>query len=407
MVLASHATGLYPEWWEGRRFAGPTRWWVSNVDLESTRDNPQRILFGENLDTAFGTGTVPHERIGRWTRAKGITDGIDRVSVEHVSGGWSTIAFKAYKQGREAFQGETLHGIWLDEEPPDEIYSECRARISTTRGLILFTVTPLLGMTQVIGHFYPEPDDETRGLVMMDIADAEHFTRDPKLLEETIRGYPPHEREARTQGKPLLGSGRIFPVAEADYVIPATFTIPDEWPQLVGMDFGWDHPTAAVRLAHDRTKDVIYVVDEYRQSEQSPAYHASAIRRWGDLPVMWPRDGYVHDPRSGMTTADLYRQEGLRMWHESATFKEGGYGTEDGIMEMLDRMRTGRWKVLETCVRWREEAGTYHRKKGKIVKERDDLLSASRIGMMMVRYARAPSPRVRQPAPSYDWQPGA
>ena len=39
-------------------------------------------------------------------------------------------------------------------------------------------------------------------------------------------------------------------------------------------------------------------------------------------------------------------------------------------------------------VDWFEEFRTYHRKDGLIVKLRDDLMSASRIGVMMLRYAR-------------------
>jgi hypothetical protein len=54
---------------------------------------------------------------------------------------------------------------------------------------------------------------------------------------------------------------------------------------------------------------------------------------------------------------------------------------------MLQRMQTGRWKVFNTCQRWIEEFRLYHRDDGRIVKERDDLISASRYAMMMRRYA--------------------
>jgi hypothetical protein len=56
-------------------------------------------------------------------------------------------------------------------------------------------------------------------------------------------------------------------------------------------------------------------------------------------------------------------------------------------MDMLDRMRTGRWKVFSTCGTWLEERRMYHRKDGKVVKERDDTISASRYALMMLRYA--------------------
>jgi hypothetical protein len=56
---------------------------------------------------------------------------------------------------------------------------------------------------------------------------------------------------------------------------------------------------------------------------------------------------------------------------------------------MLQRMQTGRWKVFSICTEWFEEFRLYHRKDGRIVKERDDLISASRYALMMKRYARA------------------
>ena len=80
---------------------------------------------------------------------------------------------------------------------------------------------------------------------------------------------------------------------------------------------------------------------------------------------------------------------------ERATFEDGGNGVEAGIMEMLDRMQTGRLRVARTCTEWFEEFRLYHRKDGKVVKERDDALSATRYAIMMKRFA-APRPRKSQ-----------
>lgn len=55
---------------------------------------------------------------------------------------------------------------------------------------------------------------------------------------------------------------------------------------------------------------------------------------------------------------------------------------------MLQRMQTGRFKVFSTCGDWFEEFRLYHRKDGRIVKERDDVISASRYALMMKRFAR-------------------
>ena len=77
------------------------------------------------------------------------------------------------------------------------------------------------------------------------------------------------------------------------------------------------------------------------------------------------------------------------MYHENARFPDGGFGVEAGISLMLTRMQTGRFKVFKHLNEWFEEFRLYHRKDGMIVKERDDLMSATRYALMMLRIATA------------------
>jgi hypothetical protein len=107
-----------------------------------------------------------------------------------------------------------------------------------------------------------------------------------------------------------------------------------------------------------------------------------------------------HDKGSGEQLAKQYRDQGLAMLDERATFEDGSNGVEAGVAEMFDRMQTGRWKVFAHLNDWFEEFRLYHRKDGLIVKVGDDLLSASRYAMMMRRHAvvqnkPAPKPVVR------------
>lgn len=225
----------------------------------------------------------------------------------------------------------------------------------------------------------------TRSIVRMTIDDAGHYT--PEQRAAIIASYPEHEREARVKGIPTLGSGRVFPIAE-EAVACDPLVIPKEWAQINGLDFGWDHPFAAVNLAHDRDADVIYVTKAYRSSQTTPIIHAAAIRPWGDwIPCAWPHDGLQHDKGSGEELASQYRGQSLNMLAERATFEDGGNGVEAGVIKMLDMMQTGRLKVFRHLADWFSEFRLYHRKDGKIVKERDDLLSATRYGVMMLRHA--------------------
>lgn len=235
----------------------------------------------------------------------------------------------------------------------------------------------------------------SRHVTQMTIDDAEHYT--PEQRQEIIDSYPPHEREARVKGIPSMGSGRVFPVTE-EGIICEPFTIPPDWVQIVGIDFGWDHPFAAIHCAWDRDADVFYVCKEFAARESTPIFHAAAVKPWGEwIPVAWPHDGLQHDKQSGITLAQAYRAQGLNMLTERSTFEDGSNGVEAGVLEMLDRMQTGRWKVFKTCGGWLQEFRLYHRIEGRIEPIRDDRISASRYAYMMRRQAIV-KPRKRDPS---------
>lgn len=389
--VAMHLTGRYPDWWDGKRFDRPTTWLAGSESYELTRDGVQRLLVGPpDKEEEWGTGFIPADCIVGRTRRIGVSNALDSVTVRHVSGGASSLLFKAYEQGRGKWQANTVDGVWFDEEPPLDVYIEGITRTNTTQGPVFLTFTPLLGMSDVVARFLME-DNADRTVVTMTIDDADHYT--PEERAKIIASYPLHEREARTKGIPSLGSGLIFPVLEEEIIIEPR-SIPPIWPQINGVDFGYDHPFGAVNIAWDRDADIVYVTKCYRSRQTTPIIHAAAVKPWGDwIPCAWPHDGLQHDKGSGEQLAAQYQGQGLNMLPDKAEWEEGGNGVEAGIALMLDRMLTGRWKVFSTCTEWLEERRLYHRKDGKIVKERDDVISASRYALMMLRYAEtAPKP---------------
>lgn len=381
---AMHLTGQYPEWWEGRRWSLAVKGWAGGKDGLSTRDSIVRLLLGPPM--ARGTGLIPKDVLVDVSPSRGIADGVDTVVVRHKCGELSEIAFKSYDQGRERWQAATLDFVWLDEEPDEGIYTEALSRTNATGGMLYMTCTPLLGMSTVMRRFLLEPSAD-RSDTNMTIEDAEHISAADR--EKIIASYPAHEREARTKGTPALGSGRIFPVVESQITIPP-FPIPPYWPMIGALDFGWDHPTAAVKLAWDRDGDCVYVTHAYKRKEAIPALHIAALRPWGsELPWAWPHDGLQHDKGSGEQLAQQYRAGGLKMLPEYAQYEgDRGSGVEAGLMDMLERQETERLKVFSHLSEWFEEHRLYHRKDGKVVKEFDDLMAATRYGIMSLHLAR-------------------
>ena len=162
------------------------------------------------------------------------------------------------------------------------------------------------------------------------------------------------------------------------------------------MDLGKsDHPTAVVWMAWDRDLDIIYLYDCWK-GRGTIEQNAIQIRRKTNpyIPVFWPHDATQQDPRSSKTYAQLYGEQGLNMWFESFTNpprpgeRRGDLGVEAGIDALWDRMEGGKFKVHPKLLEWFEEFRMYHRKDGKIVALKDDLMSATRYCSQSVRNFR-------------------
>ncbi len=227
----------------------------------------------------------------------------------------------------------------------------------------------------------------SRTVITASIDEAGHFTEAQR--KEIIASYPEHERQARVLGQPALGSGRIYPVAE-ELITCERHDIPRHWARIGAMDFGYSTAFAAVELAWDRDNDCIYVNRTYKVSQQTPVLHAAALRPWGKtLPWAWPRDGRQETlAGAGVPLMRQYQEQGLEMLLEPASFPDKGASVEAGVMEILDRMQSGRFKVWKHHHEWLSEFRLYHRKDGKIHKEHDHLLDATRYGIMCLRFAR-------------------
>lgn len=393
--VSYHMTGDYPDWWDGRRFDKPVLVWTGSPTNETSQDIVQTELLG-GLGESLGTGLIPRSRIvGKpTTRQAGVKNVVDSFQVRHRSGGLSVCKLKTYEQGWQKWQGTAPHVVWMDEEPDDyKIFSEAQTRILTSHGIVLVTFTPLLGTTELVEHFRTGGDGiYIRGATW---DDAPHLGEEDK--KRLASSYRDHEREARTQGIPMMGEGAVFPVSDEKIKVDP-FKIPGHYARIKGCDFGIDHPAAGVEIAWDRDSDVVYVIDCYRKKSETAAYHAAWFNKANKrVPVSWPHDGMNREKSGGRTLADHYRDHSVNMLSKSARYprtpgneeKGGPQPVEPIVDEVLERMNTDRFKVFSNLSDWFEEKRSYHRKDGKIVDRRDDLLKATFYAVMMKRYAVA------------------
>ena len=393
---AYHATGLYPDDWKGARFEKPTVGWVGGVSGEVIRDTTQKLLVGRMQDEqSIGSEAIPKDCIIQPVKALGVKDLLDHVKVKHISGGTSLIFFKSYEKGREKFQGETIDWVWLDEEPPQDIYSECLTRTNKGQNgqFIFITFTPLKGMTTVAYDFY-SGEKPQKHLTIMTIYDVDHYTDEEKA--SIVASYPDHEREARAKGIPTVGEGRVFLTPEDD-IKHKEQDFPAWWAHIAGMDFGYgqsdsSHPSALAFMSWDRDRDIIYLYDAFYVNKPTPIKVAGVIRGRCDsidwIPIAWPHDAMkASGGNEKGTIAELHKDQGMQMLDHHATFEDGGNSVEAGLLDMQQRFEDGRLKVASHLSEWFNEYRMYHRENGKIVKLRDDLMSATRYGIMCLRYA--------------------
>lgn len=372
--MAMHLTGEYPDWWQGKRFDKPIVALAGSESAELTRDGVQRLLIGPpDREEDWGTGAIPARLITARARRMGVQNALDSVTVKHASGGHSTLYFKSYDQGRTKWQAATVDFVWMDEEPPEDVYFEAITRTNATNGYIIVTFTPLKGMSNVVARFLRGEESPQRGHVTMTIDDADHIS--PERKAEIIASYPPHEREARTLGIPSLGAGAIYPVPFTD-VSCKPFAIPAYWPKAFALDVGWNK-TAAIWGAKDPSDGTMYLYAEHYRGEELPLVHAAAIKARGE----WIK-GAIDPAARGRQQADgtklieQYRGQGLNL---TPAINE----VEAGLYEVWQLLATGRLRVFSTLQNFEQEYRGYHRdEKGKIVKKFDHLMDAARYLIM-------------------------
>jgi phage terminase large subunit-like protein len=408
--MTMDALRLYPDWYTGRRFMVPPKierpydfiGWYGCTTSDKTRDGAQVKLLGDiRQQGGMGTGLLPLDNIvGRPTMARGISDFVDTISLTRDGGGAAILRGKTYAMGREAWQGEPVDVVWGDEDPGDmEIYEECQARLTTTDGIIIWSMSPMLGQSPVRKHFKGGSAEKGIGEVLMTIYDAA-VSNGGHIPDERIPGIiARYGKKAATRafGGDAQGQGAVFetdPARIKHDLDPAN--VPAYWPWLWALDLrhsgqeGSGHPFAAVLGCWDRDNDVVYIMDGFRMFGMA-ANHVARIKEspLRDAPVAWPHDGGTGGGvQTNETIAQIYKKLGLAMLPMHATFPDGGYNFEAGVTVMEERLEGKKLLVAKHLFEWFDEYGGYHRENGKVVKVDDDMMSATRVLCMDLRKAK-------------------
>ena len=390
-IDAYHLTGEYPEGWEGYKFTFPPLCWCLGYSIEKTRDLLQNELFGLfTPGTGFAGGLIPKDKILSHESAQGTANAMRTVRVKHASG-VSVVQFWSYTQGQHAIMGDVVDWVHVDEEPRDQtIRPQLLTRtINGDRGKggrVIYTFTPENGRTELVIQFSDTPSTD-QSYMQIGWNDAPHMTEDKK--KRLLAQYPEYQRKMRSEGEPMLGHGRIYDISD-EFILCEPFDIPDHWFIIGGLDFGWDHPQAIVKLAFDPDNDTVYITNSWKAAKVSANDAYGATQAWiKNVPVAWPQDGLQHEKGKDVAIQqkENWSKAGFKLLPKHATWRKGGVSVESGLYEIGDRQRKGTYKVFKGQPALMEEHRQYHRdEKGRIVKTLDDILDGGRYAYMMKRF---------------------
>lgn len=390
--FAYHITGRYPDWWNGARIdKGGLSFWCVGITLDSTRKVLQKELIGTNdcrVRSEVGSGFIPRECIdfdNGW-----IPDGarITECQIKHTSGVNNTLMFYS-AENVMSLMGQSVAVIFLDEEPLKsiELYTQCKTRLANALGknkdgMFIFTATPEIGQTP-LNDLFEENEGGVFYLQSATWEDCPLISKEQR--EEWLAALPEWQRDMRSKGIPVRGSGTVFQVAESD--ITETFFNPLPHHQVIaGVDWGAiNDPTVFTVSVHDTDNNEFHVIDEWVLGEKgdsdeyirSPQHLAKLILQseYRGIPVIVPHDSGLASEanetkgkileRNGVNVRGTFRNptdSQMNSKYKSTSTNKSTFSIEPGLEEMRYLFSQGKLKINKKCEGFLKEIQNYYYK---------------------------------------------
>lgn len=202
---------------------------------------------------------------------------IECIIVKNNFGNYSKIWFKSCEEGREKFQGSSLDFVWFDEEPPEDIYNECKMRVLDKSGEIFGTMTPLKGLTFIYNQIYlNEQHDPEVFCLFMSWEDNPFLNK--KEIERLSSTMSSDEIESRKYGKfSAKDSGLVYGEFDTNIHVIEPFHIDADWQDTLSIDPGLSNPLSCHWYAKDYDGN-IYVIAEHFAENKTVEYHSQKIK---------------------------------------------------------------------------------------------------------------------------------
>lgn len=366
------ARGIHPY----RENRADVNGWVVSPTREVQREVAQRkVLYYLNPEWIADVVMVSGK--------SGNPDGgvIDYIAVKNVFGGISRIGFKSAEMGREKFQGASLDFVWFDEEPPEDIYEECRMRVVDRKGDIYGTMTPLKGITFVYDRIYlNDRGDDNVWHIFMEWADNPYL--DPDEIKSVSAAMTREELDSRRYGRFVSAKGLVYPEFSESVHVIEPFDVPHEWYDNISIDPGLHNPLSCHFYATDGD-GTVYVVAEHYEEGQSVAYHARKIKEiaarldWhgdgkGQISALIDSAASQRTLASSKSVAELFYDDGIAVNTRVNKDLFSGINRVKEYLRPVDNPDKPRLYIFSCCVNLIREIKGYWWGEGDVPKKRDD-----------------------------------
>lgn len=346
--------------------------WVVSPSMKVSRDVAQsKILYYLNpdwiVDIAMSEGRSGNPSGGI----------IDYIAIKNVFGGISKIGFKSAEMGRDKFQGASLDFVWFDEEPPEDIYDECRMRLMDRKGEMFGTMTPLMGLTFIYDRIYLNSGgDPDVWHIFMEWADNPFL--DKSEVDALTAAMSKEQLEQRRYGRFKSGKGLVYSEFDIDKNVIKPFDVPREWYDKLSIDPGLNNPLSCHWYAVDGDGNV-YVVAEHYEAGRDVTYHAARIKEISER-LGWHADGrgriesLIDSAASQRTLAgiksvsELFFEQGIAV---NAKVNKDLFSGISRVKQYLSGA-CGKLYIFDTCVNLIRELKTYRWGNGDVPVKKDD-----------------------------------
>lgn len=251
------------------------------------RDTPDAPVRGRvvGVDFASGIDKILLPQFQQWVPKSLLINGSwdDSYSKERrlltLENG-SFAEFMSYDQDLQKFAGTSRHFVHFDEEPPESVYDECRARLVDTNGEWWMTLTPVEGMEYIYEQVYLPGKEGHPSFGVIEVEMSENPHLDPAAIEEYLSTLTPEQRAIREKGQFIQVGGAVFKdFNQLTHTIPPeNFKLTNKHRVYVSVDYGWRDPTAMMWHAVAPNGQITTFAEHYK-THMTIAEHAQVFHR--------------------------------------------------------------------------------------------------------------------------------